>query len=170
MCRKANSFAGKSVQTQRNKKLDVDSFLYETRDGVIDTKMSVIPYTGPTSLNKAAPETIGTIELRVYITRQFGIEHELNDDCKYYNDSEDMDSSIPIASYQDVPPQYEMAFEKDAVALDARKANQEWKKVQAKRPGTEPWAIFRFHYRTTGKLSRTSYGALLMRNRVHRSQ
>lgn len=153
VCRKANSYAGKSVQVQKNKKLDVETFLYQASDGVIDTQMSVAPYTGTTILNKEAPETIGTIELRVYITRQFDVEHVIEDACTYDKVKENSDASTAVANYKDVPAQYQMIFEKNCSTLDAPKGNREKKRVHAKRPGREPWAIFRFHYRTKGELA-----------------
>ncbi|KAF1929510.1 uncharacterized protein M421DRAFT_3981 [Didymella exigua CBS 183.55] len=148
VCRKANSYAGKSVQVQKSKKLDIESFLYQMPDGVIDTEILVVPYTGKTDLNKEAPETVGTIELRVYITRQFDVEHEIDDGCTYDKIKEAVGSDIQIANYKDVPPQYHIAFKKNCCILEGRKGSAEKKKVHAKRPGKEPWAIFRFHYRT----------------------
>jgi hypothetical protein len=142
------------VQNQK-KKLDVDSFLYQTSDGVIDTEMSVVPYTGTTNLDKQLCETIGTIELRVYITRQFDVEYEDDDTCKY-DKVQESDSSARVATYKDVPPQYQMTFEKNCSTLESRKGNAEKKKVHAKRPGKEPWAIFRFHYRAKGTISATA--------------
>lgn len=136
---------------QKSKKLDIDSVLYQTADGVIDTEMSVVPYTGKTNLDKETCETIGTIELRVYITRQFDVEHEIDEACKYDKVQEDLGSSARVANYKDVPPQYQMTFEKNCSTLEGRKGTAEKKKVHAKRPGKEPWAIFRFHYRTKGR-------------------
>ena len=51
------------------------------------------------------------------------------------------------ATYSSITPQFAMTFEKDVPALDKTKAAAAQRKMQAKRPGTEPWAIFRFHYR-----------------------
>jgi hypothetical protein len=170
ICRKANSYAGKSVQLQKNKKLDVESFLYQTSDGVIDTQMSVAPYTGTTNLSKEAPETVGTIELRVYITRQFDVEHMTNKACTYDQIVEDSQSSASVATYKDVPPQFQMTFEKNCSILEVPKGKREKKKVHAKRPGTEPWAIFRFHYRTKGRRLLPHDRAELMLDRVYRGQ
>lgn len=153
VCRKANSYTSKSVQLQKNKKLDVESFLYQTPDGVIDTQMSVVPYAGTTNLNKDAPESIGTVEVRVYVIRQFDTEHVIDDACTYDNIKEDADCSDSVANFKDVPPQFQMVFEKNCSTLDMAKAKREKKKIHAKRPGTEPWAVFRFHYRTKGKIS-----------------
>ncbi|KAF3034680.1 hypothetical protein E8E12_004042 [Didymella heteroderae] len=132
VCRKAHSYAGKSVQLQKHKKLDVETFLCQTSDGVIDTQMSVVPYTGTTNLSKEAPETIGTV-----VTA-----------CTYDNVKEDSEPSALVANFKDVAPQFQMAFEKNCSILEVGKNKREKKKVHAKRPGTEPWAIFRFHYRT----------------------
>lgn len=140
------------MQSQKNKKLDVESFLYETSDGTIDTQMSVTPFTGTTNFTKEASETIGTVEMRVYITRQFDVEQSIDSMCTYDNTGEDPKPTDAIANYKEVPPQFQMAFEKDCVTLEAAKSKREKKKLHAKRPGTEPWAIFRFHYRTKGRL------------------
>ncbi|KAJ8112085.1 hypothetical protein OPT61_g5460 [Boeremia exigua] len=143
VCRKTNSTVGKSVQVQKNKKLDVESFLYQTPNGTVDTNILVAPYSGPMSLDKQGPETVGTIDLCVYVTRQFDVEHENNDTCKY-----DKASEAGLATYKDLPPQFQMVCEKNCSTLDAPKANREKKKMYAMRAGKEPWAIFRFHYRT----------------------
>lgn len=151
VCRKANAFTSKSVQVQKNKKLDIETILYQTADGLIDTDMSVSRRSGTARLNKDIPETIGTIELRVYITRQFGVDHEINEGCKY-DKVEDTDTDTRLATYKDVPPQFYMTFETNCSTLDGAKATRERKKVYARRPGKEPWAIFRFHYRSKGEL------------------
>lgn len=115
--------------------------------------MSVTPYTGTSSLGTETPETIGTIELRVYVTRQLDVEHVIDDACAYDRVKEDSDPSSVVATYKDVPPQYQMSFEKDCPPLETSKGKREMKKVRGKRPGKEPWAIFRFHYRTKGELA-----------------
>jgi hypothetical protein len=161
VCRKANSYSSKSVQVQKNKKLDFDKLLYQTSDGVIDTDVIVSSRSGPVILNKDAPETIGTIELRVYITRQFGVEHEIKETRKYDNIDDDADTDIRVASYKDVPPEFHLTFEKNCSTLDGAKGNRERRKVYAKRPGNKPWAIFRFHYRTKGKISHSLLQAVL---------
>lgn len=149
VCRKAYSTISKSVQFQKNKKVTFETVLYQMPDGVIDTDMSVSPYTASLSLNKEAEETVGTIELRVYITRQIGIEHEIHATRMY-----DHEGNEPqVATYKDVSPQFYMTFEKNCSTLDGSKGTREKKKVYARRPGTEPWAVFRFHYRSKGKTS-----------------
>lgn len=153
VCRKTNSIFGKSVQVQK-RKVSFETFLYQMPFGVIDTAMSVANHYGPSHLDKEAEETVGTIELRVYVARQFGVEHDIRDVCKYDKVQEGADSSTRVETYKDLPPQFHMTFEKNCSALDGRKANGEKKKVYAKRPGTEPWAIFRFHYRSKGKPTR----------------
>ena len=155
VCRKASSSTAKSVQVQKNKKLDFETFMYQTSDGPIDTDMSVSPRSGPVILSKDAPETIGTMELRVYITRQFGVEHEIEEACKYDKIAEQTDTGTQIATYKDVPPQFHMTFETNCSTLDKASGNREKRKVYAKRPGKEPWAIFRFHYRSKGELQKS---------------
>lgn len=170
VCRKANAYAGKSVQLQKNKKLDVESFLYQTPDGVIDTQMSVTPYAGTSILSKESPETIGTVEIRVYITRQFDVEHTIDNASTYDNVDEGSEPASSVADYKDVPPQFQMTFEKNCSTLETGKSKREKKKVYAKRPGTEPWAIFRFHYRTKGRLLFSLPRVLLTQTRLYRGQ
>ncbi|KAJ4347471.1 hypothetical protein N0V95_005392 [Ascochyta clinopodiicola] len=148
VCRKAHIYTSKSVQLHKSKKLDFEKFLYQTPDGVIDTDMLVSPRSESVVLGKDAPETIGTMELRVYITRQLGIEHDINGTRKYDKIVDDANIGAQVASYKDVAPQFHMTFEKNCSTLDSAKGNRERRKVYAKRPGKEPWAIFRFHYRS----------------------
>ncbi|KZM20962.1 uncharacterized protein EKO05_0008450 [Ascochyta rabiei] len=148
VCRKAHIYASKSVQLQKSKKLEFEKFLYQTPDGVIDTDILVSPHSEPVTHSKDAPETIGTMDLRVYITRQLGIEHDINDIHKYDEIKDNANIGARVASYKDVAPQFHMTFEKNCSTLDGAKGNRERRKVYAKRPGTEPWAIFRFHYRS----------------------
>lgn len=153
ICRKTNLYVGKSVYLQKNKKLDFDTFLYKTSKGVIDTKMVVASYPGQTNLDKAAPETVGTLELRLSITRQFGVEHDIDETRKYDKVEVGADASTQTASYKDVPPQFHMIFEENSATLEGASGSREKGKMNRKRPGAQPWAIFRFHYRTEGKLT-----------------
>lgn len=152
VCRKTNTVVGKSVQVQKKRVL-FETFLYQMPDAVMDTAMAVATHHGPVNLDKEAREAVGTIELRVYITRQLGVEHEIKDLCTYDKVQEGADSSTRVATYKDVPPQFRMTFEKNCSTLEGPKANRERKKMYAKRPGMEPWAIFRFHYRTKGNVT-----------------
>jgi hypothetical protein len=153
ICRKTNSYIAQSVRIQKNKKLDFDTFLYKTPNGVIDTEMAVASYSGQTDLDKAAPETVGTLELRLSITRQFGVEHDIDETKKYDKVKVGADASTQTAFYKDVPPQFHMIFEENSPTLEGLSGSREKGKMNKKRPGTQPWAIFRFHYRTEGKLT-----------------
>ena len=113
--------------------------------------MVVASYPGQADLDKTAPETVGTLELRLSITRQFGVEHDIDETKKY--DKADADASTKTASYKDVPPQFHMIFEENSPTLEGLSGSREKGKMNKKRPGTQPWAIFRFHYRTEGKLT-----------------
>ena len=117
----------------------------------MDTKMVVASYPGQADLDKTAPETVGTLELRLSITRQFGVEHDIDEIKKY--DKAGADASTQTASYKDVPPQFHMVFEENSPTLEGSSGSRERGKINKKRPGTQPWAIFRFHYRTEGKLT-----------------
>ncbi len=136
-------------------------------DGVIDTDISVAPFSGPMSFDKQALETVGTIELRLYVTRQFDIEHESDNTCKFDKVKGDTDTNLCRATYKNVPLQFRLVSEKDCSTLDVSKINRERKKVYAARPGKEPWAIFRFHYRTKGRLCDILPRSRLNDNRVY---
>ncbi|KAF1914952.1 hypothetical protein BDU57DRAFT_308819 [Ampelomyces quisqualis] len=147
--RKAVSYGAKSVHWHRNKKLEAETFLYKIPQGIIDTQMIVAPLSGAIPSQGEATETDGTIELRVYITRQLGVDYALNDIETYHNISKDHENgSDRSASFKLVPPTFNMVFEKNSAPLEKHKSNKEFRKMVSKRPGTEPWAVFRFHYRS----------------------
>ncbi|KAF3006052.1 hypothetical protein E8E13_010891 [Curvularia kusanoi] len=145
--RKSELNIAKSVKVQK-KKLTLDTFLCKTSKGIIDTKMTVTSYTGRLIIDKDSRETIGTLELRIYITRQFDVEHEIDAMPKYDKAHVGTTVSTPTALYKDVPPQFNMQFEENSPTLEATKVTRENSKMNKKRPGTGPWATFRFHYRT----------------------
>jgi hypothetical protein len=153
--RKASSYVAKSVHDQKHKRIDVESFLYKTDKGIIDTKIMVAPLSDVTTQQGDAPETIGTMEMRLYITRQFDVFHPIDDVDKYYTTKgniEDLglNEEEQVANYRPLPPTFRMMFEKNCAPLDRLKVGREQRRVTAPRPGTEPWAIFRFHYRSKG--------------------
>lgn len=151
--RHSHTYLGRSVSLQKNKKLDFETFLYQTSDGVIDTEMKVAPFTPiMTTPVKQAPETIGTLELRIYVLRSFGDEHTLGDVQTYYKINDDAeDESEEFPTYRVIAPDFRMTFETNCAALDKPRATREKKKMDSKRPGKEPWAILRFHYRSKGE-------------------
>jgi hypothetical protein len=139
------------VNNQKSKKLDSGTFLYKSRDGILDTIMAVEPVLGANVVQSNGPGTVGTIELRLYITRQLGVQHHLSNVKKYYHTSGNIeDEELQTSIYKLLPPTFQMAFEKNSAVLDDRTANREKRRMDTTRPGTEPWAIFRFHYRSKG--------------------
>ena len=150
--RKASSYIAKSVHNQKHKKIDTETFLYRTDKGIIDTEMHVAPLSGVTMSRGEGPETIGTMELRLYITRQIGVNHALSNIEKYSSHKGNVeDDADETATYKQIEPTFRMEFEKNCAPLDKAKATREQRKMEVRRPGTEPWAIFRFHYRSKGK-------------------
>ncbi|CAI9635291.1 hypothetical protein GT037_007736 [Alternaria burnsii] len=151
--RKANSYAARAVSFQNKRKMDTVKFLYKTTKGIIDTDITVVPLPGFATTQNNDPETIGTLELRVYITRQLGTWHDIGEVKKYFTvggsiGDKQTGSMEQKASYKDIPPTFGMSFETNAALLEDRQPSLQQRKVDAKRPGTEPWAIFRFHYRS----------------------
>ncbi|CAO2648918.1 Nn.00g098670.m01.CDS01 [Neocucurbitaria sp. VM-36] len=146
--RKANSYNAKDVHLQR-KRIDMETFLYKTDKGIIDTDMLVarLPDWIATQLNED-PETIGTMELRLYLTRQLGVSHTIGSVEKYYTTRNHIeDKTEHTTSYKQIAPTYQMRFEQNSALLEKNKTTREQRKLNAPRPGIEPWAIFRFHYR-----------------------
>ena len=151
MYRKASSYVAKTVHHQKNKKVDAEAFLYKIEQGIVDTDMLVAPISGVTATQGEAAETIGTMELRLYITRQLGVSYTLGSIEKYSNTSGNIeDEDLRSASYKLIPPTLQMTFEKNSAPLEKSKVSREQRKMDSRRPGTEPWAIFRFHYRNKG--------------------
>jgi hypothetical protein len=150
--RKSSSYIAKTVSNQKHKKLDTENFLYRTDQGIIDTEMYVAPLLGATISQGEGPETIGTMELRLYITRQIGINYSLGNIETYSNHRKDNveDEVKEDATYKQIAPTLRMDFEKNSMPLDKRAATREQRRMETRRPGTEPWAIFRFHYRSKG--------------------
>jgi hypothetical protein len=141
----AGSFTAKTVSRLSKRKIDANLFLYKTDKGVIETGMHVVPLSGVNVSRRDAPETIGTIELRLYITRQLDVFHPLRDVKTFQDESEQS------PSYKRIAPTLQMEFEQNCAPLDKKKTSAKQRKMAALRPGTEPWAIFRFYYRTEGE-------------------
>jgi hypothetical protein len=147
--RKAVSHRAKSVHPHRAKKLEAETFLYKIPQGIIDTHMVVAPLSGATPSQDEATETVGTIELRLYITRQLGVDYAPAE-VETYNrvGKADENGSDRPATFKLIYPTFHMAFEENSAPLDDQKSNTLLDKLDSKRPGTQPWAIFRFHYRS----------------------
>jgi hypothetical protein len=152
--RKASSYIGMTVNLQSNKKLDIEDFLYKMDRGIIDTQIVVTPLKGVTTTQNDTPEAIGTLEMRLYVTRQLDVFHAIENVEKYYstkcNIEEEDAETEQHANYNVLPPTFRTTFEKNCAPLERRKVTQWQRRMTAERPGPEPWAIFRFHYRSKG--------------------
>ncbi|KAI4624928.1 uncharacterized protein J4E87_005409 [Alternaria ethzedia] len=151
--RKANSYVAKAVSLQTNRKIDTEKFLCKNGKEIIDTEMTATPLLNVVMTQGDEPETIGTIEHRLYITRQLGVSHEVSNVRKYYEieggvEEDHRGSTEQKASYMKVPPTLKMSLEENIVPLEGTQPNLHKRRADAKRPGPEPWAIFRFHYRS----------------------
>lgn len=173
--RKSYSTTSKAVKKHKGVKLDIEKALFQIDgDGVgetniIDTQMKVAPVSGFNFSQGDEPENIGTIELRLYILRSFGVEHSLDSNVKTYitedNSEDDADEEAngddpaiekveekhqKDAKFRSITPDFVIEFEKNCQEIDRKMARNWKKKMTAKRPGEQPWAIFRFHYRSKG--------------------
>lgn len=149
--RKANTYSAKGVTYLKKKKMDTEQFMYKITDtNFIDTDMLVDQITpGVITTPGDMTETIGTIELRMYVTRELKVNHTPRGIEKYYNTSDSDD--VQRTEFRMIRPTLQMIFQQDSALLEATKIRREQQRVDAARPGKEPWAIFRFHYRTIGK-------------------
>jgi hypothetical protein len=151
VCRKSNAFIGKTVTMQKNKKLDVDKFLFQTNDGIVDSPIKTTSIATDVEFVEKGPASLGIMELRLYILRRHGDSHALRDVPIYLEQKGDGHDTENPVGYSELKPEFTMAYDKESAILDDKDASRNRKKVEAKRPGNEPWAIFRFHYRTRGK-------------------
>ncbi|KAI4941817.1 hypothetical protein J4E86_010328 [Alternaria arbusti] len=136
--RKAGSHVAKSV-ILHNRKLDTETFLCKTTKGIIDTDITVTPLEHAVTIQNDAPETIGTIELRLYITRQLGDWHEIGKVKKYYaheSDMKDRDTGgiEQKVGYNRIAPIFRMSFEKDTTPLEDNQPKTYQRRADAKRP------------------------------------
>ncbi|KAH7073005.1 hypothetical protein BKA63DRAFT_567585 [Paraphoma chrysanthemicola] len=153
--RKSCVYAAKSVHHQKNKKLDVETFLSMTNGDFVDTDMLVAPAYDIAATQGEDMETVGTLELRLHITRQLGETHELKDLKTFYDtgSNPEDDEEPRKVTYKLVPPTLQMEFDNNSATLDKARVNREKRRIKERRPGTEPWAIFRFHYRSQEALT-----------------
>jgi hypothetical protein len=106
------------------------SVLYKS---VSISDLLVAPITGVAATQGEGPETIGTLALRVYITRQLGVSHALTGITKY-----DGVKGDKAATYKKVAPTLRMTFEENCAPLEKTKTSRELRRMEARRPGTEP--------------------------------
>lgn len=150
--RKSNCSRAKKVSVQKNKKLDVETFLFDTEKGIVDTQMHVAPVKNVSFVQGDAQETVGTLELRLYVTRRTDDAQSIGDVGTFHKLKNDNgnDGTSRGTFYKVIQPDLQMSFETNCAPLEKSKAKAEQRKIDAPRPGTKPWAIFRFHYRTKG--------------------
>jgi len=150
--RGANNWYGKAVSRQTCRKFGFDRFLYEVDGDVLETVMKADPASGMKTSQEDTPETLGTIELRLYVLRKFGEEHAIDNVRVYHSqkNADDQNGQEKVTLFKTIAPDLKMVFEEDCAALEVKEANRHKAKLEKLRPGKEPWAIFRFHYRTKG--------------------
>lgn len=172
--RKSNNCVSKVVKCQKSFRLDVSTALVHIDAGddtqILDTQMMAAPVSDLDLRKDEGSETVGTVELRLYVMRTAGTECALDGDAVTYlsevkteaEENDDKKDSVPkqqkpkqqkpkITTYKSIAPDLMLDFEKNCQEVDRKKANAEKKKLTAKRPDKMPWAIFRFYYRSKGK-------------------
>ncbi|KAF2790732.1 hypothetical protein K505DRAFT_390444 [Melanomma pulvis-pyrius CBS 109.77] len=155
VCRKHHTYHGKQVTLQKNKKLDAEQFLFKTSSGeIVDTELLVAKIPADIVKEEGA-RGLGTIEVRVYVLRRFGDEHALQGIEPYYAVKEEGHTSHAVdgnnfdktVGFTNVPPEFIMTYQKNVAALEGNIVKRVKTKMDKQRPGAEPWAIFRFHFR-----------------------
>ena len=142
------SLTFKAVTCLKSRKIGFDTFLVQTKDGVMDTILkATVASTGKATQNEN-PETFGTIEMRIYMLRKFGEEHNVSDKSAWYIQNKDSDRKV--VNYKLIEPDLKMVFEKDCATLNQRAAKDKKSKANGPRPGKAPWVVFRFHCRSKG--------------------
>lgn len=142
-------FIGKAV-SRANRSIGSDGFFYRTEHGTVESKLVVKPIYSDLDFDTNAPITIGTIEIRVYLLRRFDEEQSIQMQKFHECVDEGHDTAKPVG-YNSIKPDYAMTFEKDLGEIELRIRNKAQKAMNTVRPGTAPWAIFRFHYRDRSK-------------------
>jgi hypothetical protein len=152
ICRKAFSYASKTVSFQRCKKLGFDQYLYKTKDGIVDSALIIkgFPCDLDMEIDENAPSNVGTIEMRVCVLRRFGDQHLARGPVYYDCENVGYDTH-QLIGYKFIEPEFALTFDEDSSVLDTRKANTQKRYISVPRPGLEPWAVFRFHYRSLGE-------------------
>jgi hypothetical protein len=108
------------------------------------------------SVKEKGDRNLGTIELRINALRRAGDEHALQDIDPFYAVKEEgfisseLEECESEMSFTRIPPQFIITCEKKATPLDAKVARRHRTKMDGTRPGTEAWAVFRFHFRSKG--------------------
>lgn len=112
--------------------------------GVLNANMRVAKLGKDIRLHEHGSEIVGAIELHVHVTRQLDVEHGLDNVRKFSEADSGNGKYLQSAGSTKIEPEFIMEFEQNCPKLDKRKTNQEQKRIDAKRPGTEAWVIFRF--------------------------
>ncbi|KAF2178595.1 hypothetical protein K469DRAFT_754436 [Zopfia rhizophila CBS 207.26] len=145
-----SNFCGtaKSVRTYRSKS-DLDKFLFQSGNDVREAELLVKAIASDIVPQENGKETIGTIEVELSVFRRFGDGHALRDIEMYY-EVQDLGPELrETVGYKTVPPNLQITYDlSKAATLIKGTATRRHKLYGEKRPGSEAWAVFRFHYRT----------------------
>jgi hypothetical protein len=160
--RASNFYLAKAVTCLKGRKFGFDNFLYQKGKGILETAMKVSVVAPGLATKSEGQETLGTVEVRLYVLRRFGEEHDIEglriyDDTEEKADNNDSDQKKQV-TYHTIEPDLTMAFEEDCVSLGTKGMKAQRSKVSKPRPGKAPWAVFRFHYRTKGQYHQVPHG------------
>lgn len=156
ICRMACRFAGTAVSKQSSRKLCHDNkYLFRTLDGIIESPLVVEQIPSEYQIDENAPVSVGTIEVRVYVLRSFGEKYRRTGPAYYDYVKDGMASTGERrerrVEYKTIQPEFSMTYQRldDCPLLDDKQTKKHMRTMDANR--VEPWATFRFHYRTLGE-------------------
>jgi len=143
----------KSKQTKHTSKKPPELFEYVlVKDGNgVRCGSLVVKDLDPPSSTQSHYESVGSIEVRISVLREPTGKHN-NDDVNSFDDIDDWKEMWHKATHTAVPVTHEIAFPAtgdDAVSktaiINCRRS------AKKPRPGSKPWAAFKFFYRSRRK-------------------
>lgn len=146
--RKVRFYEGRAIARQ-NKKFGDDKFWFLKDEGLIEAEaeIEVVPALEIASHRSDQRETFGTLEVRLFVMRAVGDECSPGDGPTFHNVHE---AASPPKTYKGIPQDAKVKFAEDRPISEKSCIKRNQNKLAKKRPGKQPWAIFRFHLRSIG--------------------
>ncbi|KAF2474981.1 uncharacterized protein BDR25DRAFT_340611 [Lindgomyces ingoldianus] len=133
---------------KKNYHSDITKFRFQYDKEVKETEIMATKIDSNVNLVEGEEEIFGMIEVRISVLRRFGQEYSLRDIALYPDDPEDGHEETEEAGYTKIAPQFRITHDKNVPFMNRRSAREKFKQCKDQRPGKEPWAVFRYYYRT----------------------
>ncbi|KAF2281026.1 uncharacterized protein EI97DRAFT_18651 [Westerdykella ornata] len=148
--RKAVTFNGKTVTFQKSRDLGSHTYLFKLPDDTLVDSEVMVERVNINAEEKSSL-SIGTIEIRVWVLRRAGDETKFSPPRTFDTCEGTGRTTLPVG-YKTIRPELAMSFDENNSPLLSHLVSRQRKLLSASRPGTEPWAIFRFHYRSQDQI------------------